>query len=127
MLLNCNVNRKAILIADDEEIGLYTLTRLLGGKYTNILAKNGKEAFDMFINENPDLILMDVMMPEFDGIWACEKIKSIKPDIPVIAVTARAMPFEKEEILKHGFDDYISKPIDDELLHQMIEKYLFNR
>ena len=115
-----------ILIAEDEEIGIYTFKLMLRNKYELIFARNGREAVDKYFEENPDIVIMDIMMPEINGFEAFDEIKSGRKsnDIKIIAVTARAMENEKEEILTYGFDDYISKPIDDDELYQKIEKHI---
>ena len=118
--------RYKILVAEDQEIGIYTIFLLLENKYDLIFAKNGKEAVEKFFSEKPDLVLMDIMMPELNGFEAFDQIRKRKgsASIKIIAITARAMKDEKETILKHGFDDYISKPVDDDLLFEKIRKYL---
>lgn len=115
-----------ILIAEDEDIGIYTFKLMLRNKYELIFAKNGREAVDKYFKENPDIVIMDIMMPEINGFEAFDEIKSKRKsdDIKIIAVTAHAMENEKKEILTYGFDDYISKPIDDDELYQKIEKYI---
>ncbi len=110
-----------ILIAEDEEIGRITVKMMLEKDYQLIFAKNGKEAVDLCFEHNPDIILMDLMMPEMNGYKAFDEIrqKSESANIPIIALTARAMNNEKQKILLYGFDDYVSKPINDE---ELIEK-----
>lgn len=67
---------------------------------------------------------MDIQMPEMDGYQATKIIKSLKPQVPVIAQTAYAMTGEKERILAAGFDEYLSKPIQIKELLQLLHKYL---
>ncbi len=69
---------------------------------------------------------MDIMMPNMDGIQAFDAIskKAAKPMIPIIALTAKAMVTDRDEMLAHGFTDHVSKPIDDETLIKTIEKYI---
>lgn len=71
-----------------------------------------------------DLILMDIRMPVMDGLEATKQIKSIRPELPVIAQTAYAFSEEKMQILSFGCDDYISKPIERKKLIELIDKYL---
>lgn len=120
-------NKAKILIADDEEIGRYTFGMILATKnYELLFAKDGQEAIEKYKSEKPDLILMDIMMPDINGFEAFNQIRDIDiaHETPIIAVTAQAMLTEKKKIIKHGFDSYISKPIDDDLLHKTISKYL---
>jgi PAS domain S-box-containing protein len=119
-------NRQRILVAEDEESERKIFSYLLSDRYDLVFARNGKEACAMFAAVNPDLVLMDISMPEMDGILALERIRSdeVNKNIPVIAVTARAMKGEKEKILGYGFNSYISKPIDEELLIKVMHSLL---
>ena len=75
-------------------------------------------------NTNVDLVLMDIKMPLMDGHEAAEKIKAKLPNLPIIAQTAYSTTSDKELALKHGCDDFISKPIDKEILSGLLTKYL---
>lgn len=118
--------RPSILVVDDEEIGRKTIELMLRDKYDLVFAKNGSEAMGLYISEKPDLVMMDIMMPDMDGYEVLRRIKAIDASgsIPIIALTARAMKGEREKILDQGFDDYISKPIDLEILLSMINDYI---
>jgi DNA-binding response OmpR family regulator len=88
------------------------------------LARDGKEAWELFNQNKPDLCVLDVMMPEMDGFTLGEKIKQISPDISIIFLTAKSL---KEDIirgLKIGADDYITKPFDPEVLILRINNIL---
>jgi len=115
-----------ILIAEDENIGIYTFEIMLKHKYNLIFARNGREAIDKYFKEDPDIVLMDIMMPEVNGFEALDEINRRRPsnDVKIIAVTARAMAGEIEQILDYGFDDYISKPINDDALNNKIKKHI---
>lgn len=115
-----------ILIAEDEELCIFTLKIMLKHKYNVIFAKDGREAVDKYFIENPDIVLMDIVMPEVDGFEAFDEIcrRRESNDVKIIAVTAHAMTSEKKRILAYGFDDYISKPIDDEELNEKIKKHI---
>jgi len=88
------------------------------------IARNGKEALDMFGTSRYDLILMDVQMPVMNGLLAAEKIRSLEMStqlhVPIIAITANAMLGDREQCLAVGMDDYISKPIEPEVLIEKI-------
>ncbi len=88
------------------------------------VARNGKEALDMFGTSRYDLILMDVQMPVMSGLIAAEKIRGLETStqlhVPIIAITANAMLGDMEQCLAVGMDDYISKPIDPEILIEKI-------
>jgi CheY-like chemotaxis protein len=117
-----------ILIAEDEEFNWIFLQQVLehtGAKL--IWMKNGKEAVDYIARgEKTDLVLMDIKMPEMDGIEATQQIKKIKPGIPVIAQTAFALSEDEKKFRAQGFDDYITKPIDIKLLLEKLNFWLTN-
>ena len=124
--INIDKKNKKILIAEDEYVGQITIGMMLENYYNLIFAKDGVEVIEKFLREKPDMILMDIMMPKMSGFDAFTLIRKIEEgkNIPIIAVTAKAMKEEKEKIIEFGFNDYISKPIDDELLIRLIKKYL---
>ena len=101
-----------IMIADDDS-NICELLRLYLGKegYTPILAHDGKEAVEKFDTENPDLILLDIMMPQLDGWQVCRKIRK-KSQCPIIMLTAKGELFDKVLGLELGADDYIVKPFE---------------
>lgn len=121
-----NWTNKKILIAEDEEINFQFLKSAL--KKTNILidwAKDGREAVDMAMQcDVYDLILMDIKMPYMDGFMALEKIRGFCPEKIIIAQTAHALSYDKEKILKAGFNDYLSKPIMPGALYKCLKSYL---
>ena len=91
-------------------------------------ATNGLQAVEHYRNKRPDLVLMDVQMPELDGLEATKNIREIesgsKHRVPIIALTAGASKEEKELCLAVGMDDFLSKPIDSRLLREMLDRYL---
>ncbi len=114
-----------VLLADDDEDTLFTVNEIIqscGCK--TLLANSGQAALELLENESPDLILLDIMMPGMDGFQTLKKIKenSKLVNIPVFAVTAKAMVGDREIILKHGFNDYIPKPVNAVTLAFKIEK-----
>jgi PAS domain S-box-containing protein len=117
--------KNTILIAEDDEINFFYMNALLTRETDAIIlrAENGRDAIEL-IKSNSDikLILMDIKMPEIDGLEATRQIKMINPDIPIIAITAYAMSGDEERILGAGCDGYLSKPISKErLLNKMAE------
>ena len=123
--LNINWNDKTILIAEDEELYFKCLKTLLLKTRANILwAPNGLEAVKLCKeNDKINLVISDINMPIMDGYEAMEEIKKFKKDMPIIAHTAFAMDHEREKILHVGFDEYISKPVNFNLLISTINKY----
>ncbi len=114
-----------VLIVDDDPDTLFTINEIVEScNYKTILAKNGVECLNKLENKVPDLILLDIMMPEMDGFQTLKRIRSNPAwsEITVIAVTAKAMLEDKEIILKHGFDDYIPKPVNPTVMSFKIKK-----
>ncbi len=104
-----------ILIVDDNQSNrelIVNIIKIL--QFGFIEALNGEEAVDLAKRERPDLILMDIAMPGIDGFEATRQIKAdpATSNIPIIALTAKAMRGDQERILKAGCDDYIAKPIE---------------
>jgi len=118
---------KTILIADDEETVRSLVKRLLNKEYTVLEADNGEEAVKVAVNQKPDLILMDILMPKMDGLTACYAIKrnQATKEIPVIMLTA--VDYELNRKLSQdvmGAQGYITKPFNSEALMGMIAKFL---
>jgi len=88
-------------------------------------AWNGKEAVE-YAKSHPDisLVLMDIRMPEMDGLVATRLIKALRPQLPVIAQTAFASREDRENALTNGFDCYLTKPITQDLFVEVMDKYL---
>ena len=116
-----------VLIVDDDPDTLFTINEIVEScKCKTTLAKNGVECLNVLKNKIPNLILLDIMMPEMDGFQTIKRIRA-NPEwakIPVIAVTAKAMLEDKEVILKHGFDDYIPKPVNPTVMSFKIKKII---
>lgn len=118
---------KRILIVEDNEKNMKLFRVLLNSQGYEVLeAENGKEGIKKAKDNIPNLIIMDIQMPEMDGIEAMKRIKhepSIM-NIPVIAITSYAMNDDRERILKEGFDSYISKPINTKEVLEIIRNFL---
>ncbi len=121
-----NWKDKVILIVEDDEINAQFLEAVLDQTQVQTLnAYNGTQAIELCRSINKiDLVLMDIKMPEMSGYEACKKIKSFRPGLPMIAQTAFAESVDKRKCLNAGFDEYISKPIDIELLFSKIYSFL---
>jgi signal transduction histidine kinase len=118
-------NSKTILVAEDAEYNFIFIKELLIDLDLEIIhAKDGQETIEIFhSNPNIGLILMDIKMPKMTGYEAAKIIKSLKPDLPIIAQSAYAL--EHERVKYEGiFDDYITKPIEEENLRQVVMKYI---
>jgi CheY-like chemotaxis protein len=116
---------KAILVVEDEDHNFAYIHEILKRTHVKILrAENGLIAIEKIKNELIDLVLMDIKMPEMDGIMATMEIRKIVPDIPIIAQTAFAMEKERLACLDAGCDDYIAKPFEPIKLLERIRHYL---
>jgi len=117
---------KILVVEDNPDMVDMLQTLLEHQGYDYIVAKNGKEAVDMADYQLPDLILLDIMLPKMDGIKAARLIRQNPKthSIPILAVTAKVFPEDREECLKNGCNDYLSKPFTPKELVSRIEKLL---
>ncbi len=116
-----------ILLADDNEDNIDLIVGYLEAhQYRLVVARNGQEALDRAKEEKPDLILMDVQMPELDGLEATRRLRHdpLMATVPIIAVTALAMPGDRERCLAAGANEYLSKPVNLRGLVRIIETQL---
>ncbi|MDX8045673.1 response regulator transcription factor [Gracilibacillus sp. S3-1-1] len=107
---------KTLLIVDDEQQMRMMLSLYLRNDFHLLEAKNGTEAVQLFKQHDIDLVLLDIMMPDVDGLDTCKRMKQINPDIPVILLTALNETSQKVRGLTIGADDYIVKPFEPEEL-----------
>jgi len=120
--------QQTVLLVDDDQRNIFALSAVLKARgYTVFSAANIRDAYTIL--EGPgqiSIILMDMMMPDMDGYEAIPLIKNDArfASIPVIAVTAQAMPGDKEKSLAAGADGYVAKPVDIDLLTTMIDEHL---
>jgi CheY-like chemotaxis protein len=120
------LSMKKVLVVEDVDFNRDLLVQLLEDKYQVIEAVNGQEGVELAEKERPELILMDLSLPIMDGWEATRRIKA-NPDlssIPVIALTAHAMVGDQEKALAAGCDDYLVKPLNEDILMAKIAKYL---
>jgi len=119
---------KTILLVDDDMRNLFALSKILKERGMEIIkSENGKSALEMLeTHPNINLVLMDIMMPEMDGYEAMKRIRSnVKfKNLPVIALTAKAMKDDKQKCIDAGANDYITKPIDVERLLTLMRVWL---
>jgi len=120
---------KKILIVDDDVRNVFALSSILEEYDMNVLfAENGIEALSaLSMNTDIDLVLMDIMMPEMDGFEAISKIREMEQfkDLPIIALTAKAMQEDREKCISVGASDYISKPIINDQLLSLMRVWLY--
>ncbi|MEX5404903.1 response regulator [Stenotrophomonas sp. WED208] len=106
---------RTVLLAEDDVRNIFALSSVLEPLGVTLeIARNGQEAVDRLTEREVDLVLMDIMMPEKDGLAAMREIRAQRhlQDLPIIALTAKAMPDDRERCLQAGANDYIAKPID---------------
>ncbi|MFC2104266.1 response regulator [Bacteroidota bacterium] len=122
-----NWSNKTILVAEDEDSNFRYLEMVLNKTRVNILwAKDGIEAINLCKENEPDLILMDIKMPNMDGLEATREIKKAFPEIPVIAQTAFAMENDERLSLEAGCNAYLSKPIKANKLLETLSTFLIS-
>lgn len=113
-----------ILIAEDTDSNFDLLNAILGRKYRLVRARDGMEAVTMYDEVNPDLILMDIKMPNLDGLEATRIIRQLSAEVPTIAQSAYAYEHDRNAAEEAGCNDFISKPIAQEKLKEKIKKWL---
>jgi two-component system cell cycle response regulator DivK len=123
-------NKGTILYVEDNPDNRLLVKRvLLAEDYSLLEAIDGKDALNVLETAHPDLILMDINMPDMDGYTLTAKIKSLPgfERVPILALTANVMRGDKEKTLEAGCDGYIQKPLDIDQLTREIEKFLSRR
>jgi two-component system cell cycle response regulator DivK len=117
---------KRILIVEDVEANRDLLVQLLEEEYTLSIAVNGAEGVAAATRDRPDLILMDLSLPILDGWEAIRRLKSdaALAQIPVVALTAHAMSGDEEKARAVGCDDFLTKPIDEDVLFATLRRWL---
>jgi CheY-like chemotaxis protein len=115
---------KTILIVEDIELNIDLLTQLLGDDYNLLVAKDGAQGVEAVEKNKPDLVLMDISLPVMDGYEATRTIRRISDTLPIIGLSAHAMQGDLEKAKAAGCTDYLTKPVDEEKLFNMIKQYL---
>ena len=118
---------KRILVVEDNEDNMRLVRFILKKSgYEVIEARDGAEGVALAVQGKPDLVIMDIQLPDMDGLEATKRIRASEADsdIPIIALTSYAMPGDREKALAAGCNGYITKPIDVETFMVEIEKYL---
>ena len=105
-------NKPVVLVVDDDPVNLDILVQTLEQDYFLIIAKNGKRALDLAFSHHPDLILLDILMPEMDGFEVCQRLKADKEteSSPVIFLSVMESPGQKHRGFEVGGVDYVTKP-----------------
>ena len=118
-----------ILIAEDNDVNELVFTQILEAtEFSYKIAKNGRDAVEMYKRHRPKVICMDVSMPEMNGLEATKAIRKIEEPFsmhtPIVGVTAHAIKGDKETCLEAGMDDYMSKPISPDRFHEKVCKWV---
>ena len=129
--LNNILNGKTVLVVDDDVRNIYSLTKALEVLKMNVItAIDGKEALNV-LSQHPetDIVLLDMMMPNMDGYETAKHIRENKnlKNLPVIAVTAKAMTGDREKCINAGASDYITKPVDVDQLLSLLRVWLYDK
>lgn len=124
--LDISDRKLKILVAEDDQISYLFIKQILNQPEITVLrAKSGYESIELLKSDPQiDLVLMDIKMPELDGIEATKQIRKFNSQVPIIVQTAYTSSGDKERALEAGCNDYINKPIDKERLLQLIRKYI---
>jgi putative two-component system response regulator len=120
--------KNRLLIVDDEPANIQILAGILGDDYILIAATNGRKALELAATKSPDLVLLDMMMPDMDGLEVCKALKEDPgtQDIPVIFVTGMSDAENEERGLQAGAVDYISKPVSPPIVKARVKIHIQN-
>lgn len=121
-------DKNRVLIVDDEPGNIKILSSLLAADYALSVATSGKQALDVARAQSPDIVLLDMVMPEMDGIAVCRALRAdpATKDIPVIFVTSMGDSANEERGLEAGAVDYISKPISPPIVKARVKIHIQN-
>jgi CheY-like chemotaxis protein len=115
---------KTVLIVEDVELNIDLLVQILEDDYELLVAKTGAEGVAVTEQNKPDLVLMDISLPIMDGYEATRTIRKTFPSLPVIGLSAHAMQGDADKAIAAGCTDYLTKPVDENLLLKKLQKYL---
>ncbi len=118
------LQRRTVLVAEDVDSNFLLLKTLLGKRCNLLWAKNGEDAVNQFKEHQPDLILMDIKMPHMDGLEATRLIRSYSKEVPIVALTAFAFESDKDRAIEAGCDDFLTKPVSQNALEKVLDKYV---
>ncbi len=115
---------KTILIVEDIELNIDLLIQLLEDDYHLLVARDGAQGVALAEQNHPDLILMDISLPVMDGYQATRNIRKTFDSVPIIGLSAHAMQGDEEKAREAGCSDYLTKPVDEDLLFNKLKQYL---
>ena len=128
-MMNDLLQGRNVLLVDDDMRNIYALSSVLEGQNLNVItAINGRDAL-LKLEQHPEIeiVLMDIMMPEMDGYQAMQEIRKTRKiqNLPIIALTAKAMMGDREKCIQCGASDYISKPVNTDQLLSLMRVWLY--
>jgi CheY-like chemotaxis protein len=115
---------KTILIVEDVEFNIDLLTQILEDDYNLIIAKDGAQGVAFTEQYKPDLVLMDIALPIMDGYEATRNIRKTFQTLPIIGLSSHAMQGDADKARVAGCNDYLTKPVDEDLLLKKLREYL---
>lgn len=115
---------KTILVVEDVDLNIDLMVQILEEEYRVLVAKDGEEGVRVARQQRPDLVLMDISLPVMDGYQAASLIRAELPTLPIIGLSAHAMQGDAEKAIAAGCVDYLTKPVDEDLLLQLLHRYL---
>lgn len=115
---------KTILIVEDLELNIDLLTQILEEEYQLVIATDGAQGVELARQCQPCLVLMDISLPIMDGYEATRRIRMFDQSLPIIGLSAHAMSGDEEKALAAGCTDYLTKPLDEDLLLARLKYYL---
>ena len=115
---------KTILIVEDIELNIDLLVQILEDDYSLLIARDGAEGVALTEQSRPDLVLMDISLPVMDGYEATRHIRKSFQTLPIIGLSAHAMQGDAEKAKAAGCTDYLTKPVDENLLLKKLKEYL---
>lgn len=115
---------KTILIVEDTELNIDLLSQILEDDYNLLVARDGSVGINLALENQPDLILMDISLPVMDGYETTRRIRETLKSTPIIGLSAHAMQGDADKAKLAGCTDYLTKPIDEDLLIKKLKEYL---
>jgi CheY-like chemotaxis protein len=115
---------KTILIVEDIELNIDLLIQILEDDYNLLVARDGAQGVELTVQHKPDLVLMDISLPIMDGYDATRNIRKIFQSLPIIGLSAHAMSGDDDKARAAGCTDYLTKPVEEDLLLKKLKEYL---
>ena len=113
---------KTILIVEDTDLNIDLLTQILEDEYSLLVAKDGAQGVRLAEEKEPALVIMDIALPVMDGYEATRRIRAKLPKLPILGLSSHAMTGDAERAIAAGCNDYLTKPIDGDLLRGKIRE-----